>query len=127
MPEAPGWELRLVGRWHVASAKFIHDLFPNLGVFSDVCRFLSDNRRTAISQTREGDLECANVLLRAETYATAKDGHSLVEVARIRSYTELAVLLPNRVANPSTDVGTWEMELIGKNGIVTPPITPGAR
>jgi ankyrin repeat protein len=81
---------------------------------------------------REGGVESVKMLLDAEAdvNATAKDKKSALLVATLRGHTEIAAILLGAGADPNADgpgyaalhwaVGSWETELTGNNGIVTP-------
>ena len=64
----------------------------------------------------------------------ANDGNSALHVAVLRGHSKLAMTLLDHGADPNADgpgftplhwaVGTWETEITGRNGIVTPPDHP---
>ena len=81
--------------------------------------------------TRQGDLDGARILLSAgaDLNETSPDGSALL-VATIRGHVSLAIFLLDQGANPNADetgytalhwaTGSWETEMTGPNGIVTP-------
>ncbi len=81
---------------------------------------------------REGDVESTKMLLGAgaDVNATAKDKKSALLVATLRGHARTAAILLGEGADPNADgpgyaalhwaVGSWETELTGNNGIVTP-------
>ncbi len=81
---------------------------------------------------REGDVDSAKMLLDAgaDVNTTANDKKSALLVATLRGHAEIAAILLGEGADPNADgpgyaalhwaVGSWETELTGNNGIVTP-------